>query len=62
MDYTYLDEEERLEISDIEDFETDHVGVEMTFLGGAHGPPRPTFHIIEFESEEEAGDALASAT
>ncbi|WP_128906632.1 hypothetical protein [Halorubrum amylolyticum] len=60
LEYTYRDEEERLDVAAIEDFETDHIGVEMTFLGGAQGPPRATFNLVEFESEEEARDALVS--
>lgn len=60
LEYTYRDGEERLNVAAIEDFETDHVGVEMIFLGGAQGPPRATFNLVEFESEEDARDALVS--
>lgn len=58
--YTYRDQTVDVPVAEIEDVESDDLGVEMTFLGGASGAPRPTFQLVEFSSETEVRDFLDS--
>lgn len=60
LEYSFRGEKERLDVADMGDFETDHLGLEIIFLGGAMVPLEPTFNLIEFESEKNAREAVAN--
>jgi len=56
--YTYRGRTTDVPVPEIEDAESKNLGVEMTFLGGAYGPPRPSLGLVEFDSERQAREFL----
>lgn len=62
IECTYLSGSVRMPVTEIEDFESKNIGVEITFLGGAATPTEPVFQVLEFSSESEVKEFLKTVT
>jgi len=54
IEYSYRGSSRRQEVNSIKnDIDTEHIGIEMTFLGGATGPPQMELRVVEFKSQNK---------